>query len=104
MGKYLLAVPSAAQPGRDDEYNLWYDTDHLRDLLSIPGVVSGKRFKAEATSPNPPPQPYLALYELELDDPSTFFNEMGRRAQSGEMKITTALDASSAQLWLYRAQ
>lgn len=104
MGKYLLAIPSAANAGRDDEYNQWYDTDHLHDLLAIPGVVSGKRFKADATSPNQPPQPYLALYELELDDPSTFFDEMRRRAKTGEMKLSSALDASSAQLWLYQVQ
>ncbi|HEX7742947.1 MAG TPA: hypothetical protein VF442_11030 [Sphingobium sp.] len=104
MGKYLLAVPSAANAGRDDEYNQWYGADHLNDVLAIPGVVSGKRFKAEPTSPNAPPQPELASYELELDDPSTFFTEMGRRAQTGEMKISPALDTSSAQLWLFKAQ
>lgn len=104
MGKYILVVPSAAQPGQDDAYNHWYDTVHLGDLLAIPGVTSGRRFAASPASPNQPPAPYLAVYEIEAEDPAAVLAELGRRASSGEMQISPALDTGSAQMWLYQAR
>lgn len=104
MGKYLLVVPSSAKEGRDADYNDWYDNIHLADLLKIPGVVSGRRFDAVATSPNPPPADTVAIYELELDDPMTVFQEIATRAGNGDMKMTDALDTASAKMWLYKAR
>ena len=104
MGQYLLVVPSSAKPGQSDAYNAWYDGTHLADLLAIPGVVSGRRFDAAEGSPQPPPADHLAIYELELDDPATVFAEIGRRARSGEMRLTDTLDPASAKMWLYRAR
>jgi hypothetical protein len=104
MGKYLLVVPSSALEGQDDAYNHWYDEVHLVDLLAVPGVTSGRRYDSAPTSPNPTPGAYLAVYELELDDPMTVFQEIGKRAKSGEMKMSTALDPSSPKMWLYKAR
>lgn len=103
MGKYLLAVPSSAHAGRDDEYNDWYDREHLADVCAIPGVISGRRFDALSTSPGQPPAACLALYEIETDDPMTVLAELGQRVSSGEAKISSALDPSSAAMWLYKA-
>lgn len=104
MAKYLLVVPSQARPGRDDEYNHWYDTNHLRDVCAIPGVVSGRRFEADPRSPARPEADYLALYEIDADDPTKIFEELRRRAQSGEMSLADAIDPSSAKLLLFRAR
>lgn len=104
MAKYLLVVPSNAKEGRDEEYNAWYDNVHLAELLTIPGVVSGRRFDAAPQSPSAPPQPYLAIYELEVEDPSTIVAEITRRAGSGEMTMNDALDTTSAQMWIYRVR
>jgi hypothetical protein len=37
---------------RDDGYNEWYDVEHFKDLLAVPGVVSDRRLQV---SPNPLP-------------------------------------------------
>ena len=104
MGKYMLVVPSAPHAGQDDEYNRWYDEVHIGDLLKIPGVKSGRRFVADPASPNPIDTKYLALYEIETDDPSKVFAAMGEAAQSGAMAISPALDGASAKMMLYKAQ
>jgi hypothetical protein len=104
MGKYLLAVPSSAKAGQDDAYNHWYDTEHLADVCAIPGVISGRRFDALPNSPAQPPATYLALYEIETDDPMTVMAELRRRVSSGEAKISPALDTASAGMWLYKAR
>jgi hypothetical protein len=104
MAKYLLVVPSNATAGQEDDYNHWYDTEHLGDLEAIPGVIAGTRFEIAATSPNQPAQPYVALYEIEAEDPMQVIAEIGKRAQTGEMQISPALDVNSTQMWLYKAR
>ena len=104
MASYILVVPSSAHPEQDDDYNRWYDEIHLGDLLAIPGINAGRRFAADPASPNPPQANYLAIYEIETDDPAAVLRELGRRAQSGEMEISPALDSSSAKMWLYKAR
>ena len=102
MPKYVMVVPSTAKSGRDDEYNDWYDSTHIHDICSLPGVKSGRRFTAFEGSPNPTPGPYLAIYEIETDDLQGLMAEMFRRSQAGEMSVSDALDFESAQIWFYQ--
>lgn len=104
MGKYLLVATSNANPGEEDAYNAWYDSTHMGEMLAIPGVVSGKRYDALPVSPHPLPGSFLAIYELELDDPATLVPEIYRRIQAGEMAMTDTIDGPSAQLWLLKAR
>jgi hypothetical protein len=103
MAKYILVVPSNAKPGRDDEYNEWYDGVHLKDVCALPGIISGRRFESDPRSPAKPDGRYLAIYEIDADDPAAVLAELGRRARSGEMALTDALDVSSAKLMLFMA-
>jgi hypothetical protein len=104
MAKYVMVVPSAAKPGRDDDYNAWYDSRHIHDICALPGVVSGRRFNADPASLSPVPAPYLAIYEIETDDINALLAEMGRRGAEGEMPLSDALDVESAKIWFYKAQ
>ena len=42
------------------EFNEWYNKEHLPELLSVPGILSAARYEAVKGSPQ-----YLACYELE---------------------------------------
>jgi hypothetical protein len=103
MAKFILVVPSDAKPGRDDDYNQWYESIHLKDVSAIPGITSGRRFESDPRSPAKPETKYLAIYEIDSDDPAAVLGELRRRGQSGEMELTDALDVSSARLMLFRA-
>ncbi|HTD90205.1 MAG TPA: hypothetical protein VK663_06055 [Burkholderiales bacterium] len=47
-----------------DEYNEWYDKEHLPRCVNIPGVLRARRYQAvTCTSGNPGPK-YLTAYEL----------------------------------------
>ena len=48
-------VPAA----HEEEFNRWYDIEHLPLLLQVPGVLSARRFRASTGSPR-----YIALYDL----------------------------------------
>jgi hypothetical protein len=101
MKRYTLIVTSAAHAGREAEYHKWYDNHHLADMLALPGIVSGRRLDAAPNSPNRPPAPCLAIFEIEADDPLSVLAEMNRRAQNGEMSLSDSLDPSVVEIWLY---
>jgi hypothetical protein len=44
----------------EDEYNRWYNQEHIADLLDIPGVLNAARYEAIRGGPK-----HLACYELE---------------------------------------
>jgi hypothetical protein len=104
MGTYILVVPSRPVAGLDQEYNRWYDEQHLADICAIPGVKSGRRFQIDAASPNKPDTDYLAIYEIETDDPAGIFAEVRRRALSGELRVLPVIDIASAKPMLYKVR
>jgi hypothetical protein len=55
----LLAVWLHVPPEREDEFNAWYNTEHIQQITSIPGFINGRRYMALESVPK-----YLALYEL----------------------------------------
>ena len=54
-----LAVSLVPEDGYDEEYNAWYDEEHIPFLLRVPGVLRARRFRAVEGEPR-----YLALYDL----------------------------------------
>lgn len=60
--KGLLLTMTEPPPAMEEEFNAWYDTEHLPERLSIPGFLSARRWVALL----PPGEGrYLATYELE---------------------------------------
>lgn len=65
----LLFVQADVEPGHEDTWNRWYNGKHVPDLLSVPGIRSGRRFEAVADYPgvglNGALPRYLAIYDLD---------------------------------------
>jgi len=86
MAKWIYIVGTkCADPSREKDFNEWYDTMHLPDLVKrVPGLMKATRyelFKALPHGKTGPGMPkflqgsdklevpkYLAIYELETDD------------------------------------
>jgi len=71
MGEqHLFIAQSSPAPGREDEYNRWYDV-HLREVVeSIDGFAAGQRYRLsdlQREDSRPAPWRYVTLYELEGD-------------------------------------
>ena len=45
--KCLLVVTAEVDPEVEDEWNRWYDTVHVPDVLACPGVRRGQRYVSE---------------------------------------------------------
>ena len=59
-GTGLLMVWVDVPVDREDEFNRWYNEEHLPELLAVPGVLSAARYEAVSSGPK-----HLACYELE---------------------------------------
>lgn len=45
-------------PERECEFNSWYDTEHLPQIVALPGFLAGRRYACEGAMPK-----YLAWYD-----------------------------------------
>ena len=59
-GTGLLMVWADVPADKEQEFNRWYDEEHLPERMAIPGFLSGARYEAVKGGPK-----YLACYELE---------------------------------------
>ena len=101
----VCVVFTQAVPGRDAEYNEWYDRQHLNDVLRIHGAVSAQRFdlvdgKAGADGP---PTRCLAIYEVQ-GDLSSFVAELRSRFGTDKMPASGALDLNHLSMTFWKAR
>ena len=59
-GTGLMMVWCEVPADVEAEFNQWYNTEHLQELLSVPGVLNAARYEATSSGPK-----HLAMYELE---------------------------------------
>jgi hypothetical protein len=68
--KGFLLVFMHPPPAFEEEFNAWYDTEHIPERLAVPGILTALRFMhAGGGTPR-----YLAMYDLEhasvMDSPA----------------------------------
>lgn len=59
-GRGIFLVYTDIDAKHEEEFNAWYNTEHLPELLSLPGILDAARYVAYKGVPR-----YLAVYELE---------------------------------------
>jgi hypothetical protein len=72
--------------GKEAEFNDWYDSQHIHDVLAIPGIVSGRRYRVtQSTGGEDQHFAYFALYEIEFNQASAAVAEARERAGGARM-------------------
>lgn len=97
MARYLLIGLHNAVAGHEEEFNRWYDDQHLYDCLATPGFVRAQRFELDDTQivqGSSSPWRYMVIYELETDDPDATLEALVERGRSGKLVPSDALDPS----------
>ena len=88
MAKWVLLVQTdCTDAAQVKEFNQWYDTIHIPDILEAPGFVSASRY--EIPSPAEGQGRFLAIYEIESDDVQAAFSKMqehlAKKREQGRM-------------------
>ncbi len=92
--RYQLEVSSRAVPGREADYNRWYDETHVREVLALPGFLACQRYTRIAAG-SPADGESVAFYEVETDDPHALLQSLF--AASPNMQLTDAIDVQSVR-------
>jgi hypothetical protein len=58
LGNAVLAVWNEVDPDREGDFNDWYVREHIPERTTVPGLLRGRRYRAEQGSPR-----YMAFYE-----------------------------------------
>ncbi|KAJ6453202.1 hypothetical protein C8R47DRAFT_1329374 [Mycena vitilis] len=74
-GKYVLAVSFEIAPENEEDFNRWYDEEHMAMVARIPGWRRGRRYKLVKCQhirgpimADEPVSRYLTLHELDNGD------------------------------------
>jgi hypothetical protein len=62
-GKGIFLVYTDIDSKHETEFNDWYNSEHIPELLAVPGILAAARYEATKGGPK-----YLAVYELETTD------------------------------------
>ncbi|HEY1932733.1 MAG TPA: hypothetical protein VGG99_12025 [Acetobacteraceae bacterium] len=56
----VILVSMDVDPAHEDEFNDWYNMEHIPHFSRVPGVIAARRFRALCGAPR-----YVALYHVE---------------------------------------
>ncbi len=108
MAKALLMVMTNAKDGEQEpDFNDWYDNVHLSDVLQTPGILKATRYEL-AGRPKEGRGKYLALYEIETDDPKGIMAKLNetleRRKAEGSLTEHPALEVANFGIYVQRGE
>jgi hypothetical protein len=104
MANHVFVVLTQPAEGMTAEFNRWYDTEHIPDVLKIPDFVAVQRFRFVPQRPDDEPlRPFLALYETETEDIRETHARLAAVAGTDQMPFDPAIDQAKSVAWYYRA-
>ena len=105
MAHYSFVVFTKPVPGRDEEFNAWYNGTHLPDMLKIEGFKEGQRFKILRGVPplESPSWEYFALYQIETDDIAAVMKSLKTRLGTADLPLSDCIDLKNLNGFLVEA-
>jgi hypothetical protein len=91
MAKFKMIALTTPVPGKEDQFHDWYQNTHLPELVAFPGMQGAQRYQLVTKLMGSDTNPWLAIYDIECDDPMALLGTLGEAAATGK---TTASDAS----------
>jgi hypothetical protein len=101
MTTFHFMVFSNPVEGREDDFNTWYDKEHLDDLLAIDGFKAAQRYRLAALGPGQeePTYRYAAVYEAEADDATVAHQKLMDALGSGRVRAGDAIAPGALTAW-----
>lgn len=99
MSKQLVLILTEPTEGQEDEYNDFYENQHIDDVLRTSMLETGQRFKLVAQAGEECPLSYLALYEVEAESGAEVLANLN--ASRPEREMSNALNLRTGRVWVF---
>jgi hypothetical protein len=99
MALFTLMVATKPKPGREGEWNRWYDEVHLDEVLSLSGFH--RAYRLSGIGQVTPDRANVAVYEIEAEDDAGAVLVLDH-LKVAALTTTDALDPDSVTFDLYR--
>jgi hypothetical protein len=94
----MIALTNSV-PGREAEFNAWYDDIHVKDLVAVPGIVAAQRYLAVPSGDAPAAlYQYLTIYRTEGSVDAVRANLAATR----DRRIISEALAPGSAMWAFR--
>jgi hypothetical protein len=95
--RYSFLVFANPLPGKEVEFNDWYTTTHMGDLVQLPGWIGAQRFRlVSGVTPRPSAagyaQGYLIIWDLEETEAAAALSRMDAAIAGGKSRRSTAFN------------
>lgn len=100
---FIQIVFSNPTPGKEHEFNEWYDNVHLPELLAIPGFVSAQRYDLldaqiyRVPGGFPPDHRYMCIYEM-TGNVDAIMTRVQQSVAAGDVHMADCLDLPTSRL------
>ncbi len=101
MRRFKMLVFSEPFEGREEEFNAWYTGRHLDDICALAGFTSAQRFTIHSVSMGTTLNKYLAIYDVETDDPDGVIENMFALRDTEAMPMSPAFNIDPTSVMLY---
>ena len=100
-GGLLFVLTHCKEPGREEEFNRWYNRVHLPDVCATGLVRDPSRYRNIAPTLNPGEGRYLALYETDQEDLRGVLKGIGEQVPrwTEQGRMDPALDVVLATMY-----
>ena len=107
MVENLFLVLTNPIEGEDEAFNNWYDTQHVPEVLDVPGVIAASgttclrsQFRRMKISPREFPPPHTPLSRCVRTGSRTrqVMAELLKRVMAGQLSLGETLDLSTISL------
>lgn len=91
---YYVVFSNPVSEDRIDEFNKWYDEEHVPQVLATPGLIAAQRIEFRPTqfaAKTAPAHRFGVIYEME-GDPEEVMATVAQRVLSGEIHMIDVID------------
>ena len=96
-----MLVFSEPFAGEDAAFDAWYDGRHLDDICALDGFTTAQRFQVQSVPMGSGLNRYLAIYDLETDDPDRDIAAMFAARDTDAMPISPAFNLDATTVMVY---
>jgi Ohr subfamily peroxiredoxin len=101
MAKFKLVALTTPVAGKEQEFHAWYQNHHLPEIVAFPGMKGAQRYQLTAKLMGSDSNPWLAIYDLETEEPMGFLGAVGKASAAGKMTQSDANDMSKVYTALF---